>query len=1276
MEYGTPYGTPSVDVKSPARARKAPVGYGAEYGLPYNPVDDAVSAGVMPEAERNELLQQLSNASGTAVTGLLDGLGWLGARTREVVSGRSYGSNPSGNTVLEDYGLRVPETAWGGYGRPLANFAAESLLDPLTYTGVGPLGGGLSKAGKAAKAAGFLDDSARAMSRGMVDDIISGASTADDLGKVGKRTAGFYAKEYGKDVSRLTDEDLYARPLYGWRESRRSQTLGDLLERQKDWGQEHYDEASQSLKDWLYRNGGWSPNPTRDLAKLSGQKLSNDLSFMGLGLNLPFGGVMSRELDNLGNYVRWSGPGSWTTSWFDKSLHGASNANDQVATKILSRGDQMADVMARTKSRQLVSLLPKFKDAATDIRMGNAIRNVIEEVGPTLKNQDLADYNTVFKHLQDYRAGTATGEGHQIGQFIDEWKHSAKDYLERSRQAGIGGSELNDTFGHGYFPRVLDDMTFGGANSGTGGRTFSVSTGDQMARDNAFHVPGGTQTIRELSLDHNVAGAGRLSYTDDLAGDYILKKMREKEQALDAAGVLPRDSTGTPVSYTKAQAVSLARKLREVTPEALEKKLPMFGMHPAEALTKYISGRERSIKRAGTLTDMLASSAIPKGSIHVPGGGATAINDAINALDLKSIDRRGLMLPPGVADLEGAKLNITNRLKEIGVKHGIPEFQNIDVDDLAKISIDTRLLNRLNKVADFYQVPEAQSQLFKTMDAITSLWKASILSWPARFVRDWYSGTFSNVIEVGSVNDLWAGYSGAKSLLQGQERQLQRFLDRVPKYRGLSAADKMSAYLDDLAGAGISRGRQLDDVGQTVAARQSSQGVRGELMAGAAPETTFLWQAGDFLAGKHFTGEAVSPSRLASSELRNLGNWWRAASWDSSNPSTLSALSLGGMRRSMWDAAHGRKSQEIINPMLRWSARLGDTTDKINRIAGFNGLILQGVSVKEAAKRVMAAHVDYNSLTKVERGFIRTVLPFWAYESRIAKWALTKMAEKPGGLYTKLGMNLPRDLAENDVKSDYVPSRIADKYGLSLEPMRKIPGIGSLVDMVAPQTGNVSSWLSDIDLPGIDQINKIKIKTDAETGRVDAVATLLASIGQVAEGAHPLVKSGYEVSTGRDAYTGLKKNYARNTGPVLLERAGVVDPSDYKTMSRLGYADQALQFLLPFYSRSAQAARKFTDPRIATQEARALQTLMNATSGVKIENIDDTEKQRDALDKIKELLDDHPAVRSYESTYIPEELMPFVDERTQRMYQLDRQLRKERRNMSKLKPEVYNPMNY
>jgi hypothetical protein len=81
-------------------------------------------------------------------------------------------------------------------------------------------------------------------------------------------------------------------------------------------------------------------------------------------------------------------------------------------------------------------------------------------------------------------------------------------------------------------------------------------------------------------------------------------------------------------------------------------------------------------------------------------------------------------------------------------------------------------------------------------------------------------------------------------------------------------------------------------------------------------------------------------------------------------------------------------------------------------------------------------------------------------------------------------------------------------------------------------------------------------------------------------------------------------------------------------------------------------------------------------SGVKIENIDDAERTRDALAKIEEFLSDDPAVRPFASSYIPKDILPFVGDRTQNFYQLQRQLNKEKRKRSKAEPASYNPLYY
>jgi hypothetical protein len=938
-----------------------------------------------------------------------------------------------------------------------------------------------------------------------------------------------------------------------------------------------------------------------------------------------------------------------------------------VQTKALSQGDRIANAAGRRESNRLLSILPRFGDEARDIRYGNAIRNVIEDVGPTLRGDDLLAHNEVLGHLNDFRAGRATGDGERIGRFIDEWQGTSADLIRRSRDAGIGSGELNDTFGTGYFPRILDDAIFdkGGLGTGKGGKTFSVMTGDQLARGDAYHVPGGTQTLRELSLDPMVAGLERGAATDEDAATHILRIMNEKIADMRAAGRPMLDDAGQPLAYTRGNATELAKTLRQVSPDAIERRLPMFGQHPSENIAKYIGGRERAIRRSNVLYDALASSAIPQHHTRIRGGGMESMAGALNDLDLRTIDRRGLMLPAGVPEMEGARVQILDRLHNIGLKNGIPEFSLMGVDGLDNVSVDSRTLQIMQRVADFYEVPEVQSKFFKVLDAVTSLWKSSILAWPSRFVRDWYSGMFSNLVLVEDPRYMVSGYAGAKYLIQGQPERLDDILMKMPRYARLATPDERFArYTSDLAAEGVSTGRQLADVGQTAYSQQSSHGVRSSLMAGAAPETTFGYQVGDLISGGFGLKRApLSSSRSAASELLDAGNW---------------AQSIREIPKTFVDAYKGKKSDQLVNPILRASARLGDTTDKINRLAGYNGLLLQGVSPSAAAKQVAEAHVDYSSLTKFERGWIRNAIPFWSYQSRIGKWALKQIVTKPGGTFTQAGIRLPNVLMDNSNEGEYVPKRIADKYGLSLESSRKIPGLKPIIDLIAPEKADSSAWWSDIDLPGLDQINMIRPETDAQ-GNLNYMGSLMGSALSLTEGAHPLLKAAVEAGTGRDSYTGLKKNYARSTLPTLVARLGALDPnqhSDLKTLELLGLADTALQFVMPFYSRGAQTARRVSDPRIESEPAAVLQALVNSVTGTKIENIDDTEKTRDALDKISQLLEGDPAVRSFETTYIPKDLLPTVDERTQQLYQLQRQIGKERRQKAKIKPDVYNPLNY
>ena len=1227
MTIPAEFGNDFLPVKSPRQARRNPIGYGSPFPNDYLPQDEDVEKQSLSLDARNELLDEVSETGGSFLKTLFGGIDYAAARGREIAAWKKFGSNPSGEDVLDTYGLLPSKDALGGFGRPVAGFLAETGLDPLTYMSFG--GSAINKAGRAAKAAGILDDASRALSR----KLVKGGKSADDIGWIAQKTERAFQDDFGKGLDALTDNDLYARPLVNRGRANRDMTLDELVQSQDAWGTTNRQKAIDDINDFL-KNSGQTFDDIKD------SRLGGDVGF---GLN-PFGDsqfafdvplVGNSIVDAAGyaaNGIRWSAPGRAAYAAFDKSVLGATDAADQVIAKQFTRSDEIADHAASGRFAKLQERLP---DEAFSPEQGDAIRAALEKTARFLDPiKDAAKITAVNKVLSNR---------HTAG-FISDAQSLFTDYLNRSRTAGIGGSELDDKFGTGYLTRHLDKDLFDKvAGKAKGQNQYSVMTGDQLARGKAFHVPGGTNTLQELSLDPNVAGAARVLNTDDAAADYIYKKLN----------TLAQNTLGpTAPEYKRIHAKKLANVLRQISPEAIKAKAPIFGQHPTENIKRYIQGRERAIGRSNVLYDLLGSTAKQGKPAAMAGGDHTSLPEMLKQLKLRTIDRRGQMMttinPPAL--VEGAKQNMLDILQRRG-------FALTDIDDLKNVSVDSVIGRRLNRIADFYQAPEVQSKFFKVLENLTSLWKSSLLSFPARFVRDWYSGTFSNFIMLGNPNDLMKGSAATKYLIEGRWELLDPMLQKMPRYRGLTTLDaRKSRYLQDVAGSSINAGGRVSDSGQEMFAKRSGDAIFDEFRPGNRPQTTIGYTAGNLMSFR----SPVSMSQLPEAELLNLGNWKKSA---------------GGFFDTAKKAITGDDMGDIVNPALRWSAKQGDLTDRINRLTGFNGLLFQGISPEQAAKMVKDSQVDYGSLTKFEK-MIRTAIPFYSYQSRMLKHVAGEILERPGGRYTQFGIRLPEHLAQGG-EDEYVPERIADKYGMPLEELRSIPGLGSLVDYIAPKTEGLSSWVSDVDLPGIDQLNMIKIKRDFKTGNMKPFASALATAGSFAEGSHPLLKNVYESATGTDSYTGIKKNWGRNTLPVLAARAGMLDPAkNYETANQLGYLDAGLQFLLPHYSRVSQVVRKATDPRVSDPTASALQTMLNTVSGVKIENIDDAEKTRDALDKIEDFLSADPAVRPFNSTYIPKEIMPFVNERTAKLYQLDRQLRKERKGRSKKEPEVFNPLFY
>lgn len=1153
------------------------------YGNPYQPKPTGSSSASppLPQWKRNELLEQLGGATQTAATSLLDVLGMPGRGLMGLMAHGDPLEGATGEELLKSYSLLPDKRSLGGWGKPLASFATEVVLDPLNLVTMGT--GSASRAAKAAKAAGIYDDAARVASRRLIDDIGRGATTLDDAGHHAQKAAKSFETNFGKSLNQLNDAELSARPLIGRRRAARTTTLDDLIQAQPD-----VNAAKQSVNDYLKRFGKTADD-------FSGQTLGTDIGLalgdMEIAGKIPLlGNYTSDAFDLMGQSARWGRVGRAAHAAFDKKVLGTVDEGDQILATGLSKADELADQVANRKIAEMMQSLP---EAAFDPKTSRAFRSVIEGVAN-------AEQQNIVKN-----AG--------LEQFAESTKKELSDYIKESRKAGIGSAELDDPYGLGYFPRSLRDDIFEGrvAPSAGGGKTYNVMAGDQLQRSSAYQMPGGTAQAEEISQMPELLSKA----TDEEAAQFVYEQVKKTVRA------------GQP-EYTMKQARKFASDARKTKSGALE-KAGFFSDHFTEDYGRYIRSRERSLGRSNVIYDAIAGQ-VKKGSpLNQQGTGFSSVDNVINQIGLKtSKDAQGVS--------EGAIDQLLDRLKG----------QGFDSDSLRGASLDSRTVQRLNRINDFYQRPELQSSVLKFLDDITRLWKSSVLSWPARFTRDWYSGHFTNILEVGNPADLYRGTRATKRLLQGQFEELGGMLADMPRYTDMSADEAIKKYQQDLAAAGLLQGRRLEDLGMEVAGRQGGRNFRDSVLPGMNPATTFGYQATDLISGR----TPVSFKQTASAELASVQGYREG---------------FGGIR----DVITGKRGfsdyladNELRDPILRWASRLGDTTDSMNRLNGFNALLYQGIDPIEAGKRIKAAQVDYSSLTNVEREWFRRLVPFWSFNSRMGKYIAGKVWQNPGGTFTQLGLRLPQRLAENN-EEGYIPKEIKESYGASLESMRQIPGLGTAINAIAPKGEGKNSYVKDIDLPGVDLINMLKIQRSAD-GSVSLLGTgYESSLNAVSSLAHPYIRTGVEMLSGRNLYTDQSLAQFEPTLQKVARKLGV-PPNSGADRAVKGISTLVEQ--IPHAPRVLQLLNRAVDAeRTPEFSARALQALVDSTSGVKIRNIMDDAASLDARREIDAMLDDSPLLRTFEQKYIPEELRPYASPEELLLYDLSRQLNKEAREARK-----------
>ena len=1138
-------------------------------------------------------------------------------------------------------------------GRFVAGLAIDVLTDPFTLM-TGPLGS-LSKAGKAAKAVGVLDNAAATASRSLQDDVIKGAMTAGvadtpalqaatkQLGGRAGRTMRALKRDNIADFTEHT-----ARPLVGQAEALQKTTLEQVMATADD-------SAKRSLDAYLAKQGILYDDIAKEkLGSSFGASIPYVGSIAGNPLGDTVGAGTAALLDRAGETLRWSPIGRAAHQFANKDAGGMFDAVGQAQALEINAGANIGEATGRRIA----------SDLAQDVAFAEIPADVAQRTGITsLKGSDGVKAAEAIDRYIGGIAATANDidfveNTPGVKAFVDKSAALLPDILARSKAAGLNAHQLMHKFGERYRPYQLttglDEAIARASGSGKGAH-YDLVTGDMAARQKSLQLPGGLDHLRFFAKDktllsgrkltddevaerifaevndpnsayyQTVAGTKASMYPADLAAartklaaDKLLYKQRQLPKgssALTQGPVMPKPELGAPV-YTKGNSRALAQFLNKLDP----KDPVAFGNHPAEAIARYATGRYRAEGTADSLLEAVVSRAVEMKAGSLPGGKSVSLKQALANVGMKSQKDAVTGLAGGAA--HRAREAIAAKLTKMGKATSADEVM------LAEYSVPREFIDTLTKSHNLLVAPKERGALMQGMNELTRLFKNQILAWPSRITRDVMSGWVGNMVTVGT--DFVPGLLNGNLILEGKYAEALPYIKKMPLYANLDDDAALKAYMLDVAESGILGGMGAAE--REVGDRTGKSLL--EIVPGATPQSLSrsVTESGNWLSR-----ETLNPIGIKGVSIGNRPRGWKGYATDTvSDPFGVAGASPAAMPR-----------KETTNPFFRTFEKLSEWSDSHNRLGGYNGLIAQGVSPKEAARRMKAVHVDYDSLSSSEKAVRDSIVPFYAYAARSGQFAIGEVLGNPGGHYARTIRSL--DKAQQSDEDFYMPGTMRDRTALRLPE--------ELFGSFASPAPGISRVLTNIDVPGMSALNMFA--SERAGSEFDTQASIIGTAQNALAQASPALKTMMEMGSGIDMYT--KKEIGAVPSQIDRLMIGLTGDED----ARAGpLAKHALDLFAPGAGRVIGAAATVLDPRFDSA-TNVLNAGINAIAPVKTALVDQRQQDRDAVGEIDSMLRRLPQAKRFSMTSIKDEDFASLDPEMQKMVLLKKTIEKRQRTEAK-----------
>lgn len=371
----------------------------------------------------------------------------------------------------------------------------------------------------------------------------------------------------------------------------------------------------------------------------------------------------------------------------------------------------------------------------------------------------------------------------------------------------------------------------------------------------------------------------------------------------------------------------------------------------------------------------------------------------------------------------GRSVTVANALQKSGftkqanaaMRDRIAQYRGIAPSkvNLSQYFIPESAVNSLGVSAQQYNRPAKGFEA--ALNWAQAVWRNSILLWPARFVRDKVGGMIINLYE-GWFDPRYEMLASKVIAYGAHDPKVTPLLAKLPRYAEIKNQSSVAdAFYADVNAAQISAvGKRLDS------------GIAGD-----AVKDVFV---GADRPGTGTTGQFVGTYLEA---MKNIG----------------SLLQRDGKYSTL-------------------GARAGDIIDTSNRLSAYLKMLGDGVDPMEASREIMRAHVDYSSLTDVERWFRDRGMPFYTFWSRMLLEQGKRIVRSPGRMQGALELYTTGEKYDQSM-GQQSPEYLSERGAFSTDQINETIDATGLPTSVAgiPLRLPDSSYAYGLDVPGFPEMS-------------------------------------------------------------------------------------------------------------------------------------------------------------------------------------------------------------